>query len=85
MRIISLAVCLFVVSGMTTTLAQAQSRSERTYQNIDRSIAQQQRLQRQQQQNQFETNQLRQDIQRNQLFVPPPSGSGIPGCVGPRC
>lgn len=85
MRIIPLAVCLFAVSGMTTVAAQAQSRPERTYQNIDRSISKQQRQLQQQQQNQFETNQLRQDIQRNQLFVPPPSGPGISGCVGPRC
>jgi hypothetical protein len=44
---------------------------------INRSLGlQQQRLQIQQQ-NQFETNQLRQEIQRNQLS---PLGGGSPGC-----
>lgn|GEM_PF-1434890 len=85
MRILPTLCCLVAICAVPSLAAHAQSRPERTYQNIDGSIVQQQRQQQRQQQNQFETNQLRQDIQRNQLFVPPPSGSGIRGCTGVNC
>jgi len=79
MRLISAALFL---SCLALTSAGAQSsRPEQQYQGINRSIGQQQRSQQLQQQNQFETNQLRQDMQRNKLFVPPPSGSGSRNCA----
>lgn len=62
--------------GVQSALAQYESRQEQQYREINRSIGQQQRQRQQLQQNRFELNQMQQNIQRNQLFTPPPSGPG---------
>ncbi len=66
-----------VLAAMAASLpAQAESQQERLHQNLNRSMQDQQRQQQNIQQNQFETNQLRQTIDRNSLF---PQQPALPG------
>jgi len=79
----------FVCLGLALSLAlpaAAQTRlprkspAERRVQEINRDIQQQQRLQRFEQQNQFETNQLRQSIDRQRTFSNPSPPARIGTC-----
>ncbi|AWM86267.1 hypothetical protein [Microvirga sp. 17 mud 1-3] len=85
----------FLCLGLALSLASpavAQNRlprkspAERRVQELNRDMQQQQRLQRFEQQNQFETNQLRQSIDRQRTFSNPTPPAGIrtcpPGSVG---
>jgi hypothetical protein len=89
MRALILGLCLVGLCG--TAFAQGlrqppRSRAEREVQEINRDLLRQQRNLGVQQQNQFETNQLRQELNRQQNF-PPVIGPSIqrgcpPGSVG---
>ena len=72
MRPAFLAAALALAAG--PALAQAlpeTSRAEQTTQSINRAMENQGQLRGIQQQQQFETNQFRQDIQRSQQTAPP--------------
>jgi hypothetical protein len=56
------------------------SRAERQVDDSNRAIVRQQQLLRENQQTQFEVNQLRSQMQRNQQF-PPMTGPGTAGCM----
>ncbi len=80
----ALIVAFFVVAPAAPALAQperlpAQSRSEQQIQDINRSLAVQQRELRQEQQTQFEINQLRGEIRRENMFGSP--GRCAPGAI----
>jgi hypothetical protein len=81
MRAVVLGLCIAGLCG--TAFAQGlrqppQSRAERETQEINRNILRQQRNQGVQQQNQFETNQLRQEL--NRPSFPPVIGPLPRGC-----
>ena len=76
----SLAAMTVAPALAQTERLPAQSRAERQINDINRSIARQQRIQRESQQTQFEINQLRREIQRDTMF-PSVTGPGVqPGC-----
>lgn len=72
--------------------AQAQGRlprtspSEQSYTEINRDLQRREQVRGAQHQNQFEVNQLRQELNRQELFAPPPGATGIricaPGQIG---
>jgi hypothetical protein len=73
MRAVILGLCLAGLCGTAVAQTQRlprQSRSEREVQEINRDLQRQQRNLGVQQQNQFETNQLRQELNRQQNFPP---------------
>ena len=75
---------LLAVLASGPALAQTErlprtSPAERTYRDVDQSIQRQQRELRSEQQQQFEINQLRQDIQRQNIAPPRAAGPGCPG------
>jgi hypothetical protein len=76
-----------IVASLTASAGLAQSRlpkrspSERQVEEINRSLARKQQRLQSQQLNQLETNQLRQDIQRQQQF---PSRIGPGNRIGPN-
>jgi exonuclease VII large subunit len=82
MRILAILIASWVfVSVAAPSPAQAQrlprtSESEQQVDEINRSMQRQQRQMREQQQNQFEFNQLRQDLNRQQNF-PAITGRGV--------
>ncbi|WP_112662563.1 hypothetical protein [Microvirga flavescens] len=83
---------LVLVSLAAPALAQTQrlprkSSSERTVDDINRSIIQEERSLRRQQQQQIDNNQLRQRVDRQQMFTNPPQPNTLrrfcpPGSVG---
>jgi TolA-binding protein len=80
----ALIVAIFITAIAAPALAQperlpAQSRSEQQIQDINRSLAVQQRELRQEQQTQFEINQLRGEIRRESMFGSP--GRCAPGAI----
>ncbi|QFU16007.1 hypothetical protein [Microvirga thermotolerans] len=76
---LSLALAVAWPAAAQTRLPR-KSPAERRVQEINRDLQQQQRLQRFEQQNQFETNQLRQSIDRQRTFGNPTPPAGIRTC-----
>ncbi|MEN3931333.1 hypothetical protein WJT86_09715 [Microvirga sp. W0021] len=72
MRVISSIVWISMLAVTTTAHAQYEGRQEQQYQQLNRSIGQKQQNMQFRQQNQFENNQLQQNIQRNQFFQQAP-------------
>lgn len=88
MRALLLAALAAASTACLPAVAQTQrlplnSRSERQVQDINRSLQQQQRDLRQDQQTQFEINQLRGQIEQNQIIAPRIGGGNCPaGSIG---
>ena len=67
-----LVIALLVAAGASAALAQGTGRSEQQVKQINRSIETRQQNLQASQQNQFENNQLRGEIQRQNSIPPPP-------------
>jgi TolA-binding protein len=78
--IVAVAAAVVAAPALAQVRLPAQSRAERQVDDINRSLAIQQREMRQNQQTQFEINQLRGQIQRDSLF-PPPGRICAPGQI----
>lgn len=81
----TLIVSILLASLAAPTIAQAQrlprrSPSERQVNEINRSLEAQGRRREYQQQNQFETNQLRQELNRQERFPLMTGPGGVRGC-----
>ena len=67
-----LVIALLVAASASSALAQGTGRSEQQVNQINRSIETRQQNLQNSQQNQFENNQLRGEIQRQNSIPPPP-------------
>jgi len=71
-------IALLVAAAASPALAQGTGRSEQQVNQINRSIEIRQQNLQNSQQNQFETNQLRGEIQRQNSIAPPPPPPVVP-------
>ncbi len=80
MKLFALALAALVASAILSA-AEAQSRlprtspAERSYTDINRNLQRWERSVAIEQQSQFEVNQLRQELNRQRVFAPPPGSS----------
>ncbi len=80
----TLLLAMTVAAAAQTVQSPRRSPSEREYNSINRSLNRDQQFREQNQQNQFELNQMRQGIQRDNLFRNAPS-YGVPAPSRPGC